>query len=60
MIVEAGGHAIVEPDDVYDALGTADPNGTLAVKLVRGAEEITVEVRFGATGDSTHESGHIH
>jgi serine protease Do len=61
LIVAAGGRAIVEPDDVYDALGTASANGTLEVKLVRGAEELTVEARFGdaAQPDSSASSGPV-
>jgi len=60
MIVEAGGRAIVEPDDVYDALATANGNGTFQVKLVRGAEELTVQANFGATGGSDEPSGPVH
>jgi S1-C subfamily serine protease len=60
MIVEVAGHAIVEPDDVYDALGTANANGTLQVKLVRGADELTVEARFGGAPSSTEAGGPVH
>jgi S1-C subfamily serine protease len=60
MIVEAGGRAIVEPDDVYDALAKADANGTLQIKLVRGAEELTVEAHFGGTTGSTESGGPVH
>ena len=60
LIFVIGSHAIVEPDDVYDALGTADANGTLQVKLVRGADEMTVDVRFGETAGSAEQSGPIH
>ncbi len=60
MIVELGGRATAEPDDVYDALGGADPNGTLAIKLVRGADELSVEVRFGAAAGSTEQGGPVH
>lgn len=41
LIVEAGGRAISNPDDLFDALGTS---GELAVTLVRGADELTVTV----------------
>lgn len=60
MIVEVGGRAIVEPDDVYDALGTVSANGSLQVKLVRGAEELTVTATFGGTADSTETGGPVH
>ena len=60
MIVEAGGRAIVEPDDVYDALGTADANSAFPVKLVRGADELTVEARFSGAAGSSEPSGPVH
>jgi serine protease Do len=60
MIVEAGGRPIVEPDDVYDALGGVAANETLSIKLVRGAEELTVEASFSGDADSGESSGPIH
>ena len=59
MIVEAGGRAIVEPDDIYDALGAVPANGTLQLKLVRGAEELSVEAHFGAATDSAASGGPV-
>jgi serine protease Do len=64
MIVAAGGKQIVEPDDIYDALGTVNGSGTLQVSLVRGAEELTVDVSFAqAQADeqsNEQSSGPIH
>src|SRR4051794_18408409 len=64
MIVAAGGKQIVEPDDVYDALATASANGALQVSLVRGADEMTVDVSFaesqGAPASDEQASGPIH
>ena len=60
MITAAGGRPIVEPDDVYDALGTADANSAFPVKLVRGADELTVEAHFSGAADSTQTSGPVH
>lgn len=60
MIVEAGGRPIVEPDDVYDALATAGASGSLQVKLVRGAEELTVTANFGAANASDQSDGPVH
>jgi S1-C subfamily serine protease len=57
LIVEAGGHEIAEPDDVYDALATVAANGGLQVKLVRGADEMTVEVSFAAGSDGSSDAG---
>jgi len=60
MIVEAGGRVIVEPDDVYDALATASANGPFQIKLVRGAEELTVQADFGSASGSEEPSGPVH
>jgi serine protease Do len=59
LMVEAVGRAIREPDDVYEALGAVGSAGTMTVKLVRGAEEKTVEVRFGAPA-SDASGGPVH
>jgi len=47
LIIEAGGRPIREPDDVYDALGALGSGSTLSVRVVRGADERTIEVNFG-------------
>jgi len=61
MIVAAAGKAIVEPDDIYDALGSVSAGGTLQVSLVRGADDTNVEVRFDETAASAEENtGPIH
>jgi serine protease Do len=60
LIVEAAGKAIREPDDVYDALGAVGSSDSLTVKLVRGAEQRTVEVRFGGSADSEAGAGPVH
>jgi serine protease Do len=46
LIVSADGKALASPDDLYAALAGDGPN--LAVGVVRGAEEITLEVTFPA------------
>jgi serine protease Do len=46
LIVEVGGRAITTADDLLDALESAPGTEPLAVKVVRGADERTVEVRF--------------
>ncbi|MBO0748128.1 MAG: hypothetical protein J2O47_07250, partial [Acidimicrobiaceae bacterium] len=45
----AGGRPLVDPDDLLAVLG-ADDAPTLPLVLVRGIEEITVEVHFGPAG----------
>jgi serine protease Do len=47
MIVAIGGRAVVEPDDIHDALGNVADGAALPLQVVRGAEELTVEVTFG-------------
>ncbi len=49
VLIEAAGKPMREPDDVYDALGTVEAGGTLSLRIVRGADERTVEVSFAAS-----------
>jgi len=44
LIVSACGKPIMAPDDLYDALSGS--GATLSLGVVRGAEEMTVEVSF--------------
>lgn len=66
LIIEAAGRPIREPDDVYEALGTVGAKGSMALRIVRGAEERTVEARFDAknqaadAGTSQAEGGPVH
>jgi serine protease Do len=50
LIVAAGAREIREPDDIYDALGDAGQASSLTLRIVRGADERTVEVDFTAGG----------
>lgn len=57
LIVEAGGKAIREPDDVYDALSSVS-GGSLSLRIVRGTEERTVEAKFeDGDGDQAADEG---
>ena len=58
LIVEAGGRPIKEPDDVYDALGGVEAGGKLGLRIVRGADERTIEVSFRS--GATSEGGPVH
>src|SRR5512141_22590 len=49
LIIEAAGRPIREPDDVYDALGAVQSGSKLSLRVVRGADERTIEVNFGAS-----------
>ena len=42
LLVSADGKAIANADDLFDALGAA--GATLSLGVVRGAEDLTVEV----------------
>ena len=53
LIVSAGGRAIADADDLFDALGGLEPPFELGI--VRGAEERTVNVAASATGGETTE-----
>ena len=57
LLIEAAGREIQEPDDVYDALGSVNGD-SVALKIVRGAEERTVEVTF--SGRAAAEGGPVH
>jgi serine protease Do len=56
LIIEAGGRPIREPDDVYDALGALGSGRTISLRVVRGADERTIEVNFG----SSEAGGPVH
>ena len=61
LIVEAAGKPIREPDDVYDALGSVGDASSMTLRVVRGAEERTVEVQFDAGADAGEgENGPVH
>ncbi len=53
LLVEAGGRPITEPDDVYDALGSVSAGSTLELRLVRGADEVTVQASFAEAAESS-------
>ncbi|HSH21430.1 MAG TPA: trypsin-like peptidase domain-containing protein [Candidatus Caenarcaniphilales bacterium] len=58
LIVEAGGRPLHDADDLYEVLGGVPAGGSLTLRVVRGAEERTVEVAFGE-GPSAEE-GRVH
>ena len=58
LIVDAGGRPIREPDDVYDALGAVGAATSLTLRIVRGAEERSIEVDFG--GAAGGAGGAVH
>jgi S1-C subfamily serine protease len=62
LIVEAAGRPLREPDDLYDALGSVSATDSLQLRVVRGAEERTVEASFApATADQAEGgAGPVH
>lgn len=58
MIVEAAGRAIRDPDDLYDSLGSLAGAATIALRLVRGAQDVSVEARFATS--SAEPDGPVH
>jgi S1-C subfamily serine protease len=49
LIVEAGGRAVANIDDLYSALDGLSDGQSLALGVVRGADELSVSVTFGDT-----------
>jgi S1-C subfamily serine protease len=46
--VEAGGREVTDADELYEALDQVGEGQTLELRVVRGTEELTVTVGFGA------------
>jgi serine protease Do len=49
LIVEAGGQPVAGLDDLYDALDALEDGQSLALGVVRGAEDLAVSVTFGVS-----------
>jgi serine protease Do len=58
MLFEAAGRPLTDPDDLYDALGALRAGATLQLRVVRGAEELSVEARFD--GGASESGGPVH
>jgi S1-C subfamily serine protease len=56
LLVEVGGKAVRTADDLLDALAGVEPGSKLAVSLVRGVEDLVVEVEFAVT-EATADAG---
>ncbi|MBA2255569.1 MAG: trypsin-like peptidase domain-containing protein [Chloroflexi bacterium] len=52
LLVEAAGRPLASVDDLFDALGTAGAGDPLELRVVRGAEELSVSVDLAARGGS--------
>ena len=53
LLVEAGDRALTDADVLYEALDAVPGDGSLELRVVRGADELTVTVRFGEEGART-------
>jgi S1-C subfamily serine protease len=53
LIVEAGGRPVDGVDALHEALSAAERPGTLALTLLRGAEELRVEATFDSAPTTT-------
>jgi serine protease Do len=53
LIVEAGGRAVTNPDDIFDVLDALEADAPLPLRIVRGVDEIDVRIAF----DDTTEDG---
>jgi putative serine protease PepD len=50
LLVEAGGRPVTDADELYEVLDQVGDEQTLALRVVRGTEELTVTVGFGDSG----------
>lgn len=49
LLVAAAGRDLTTLDDLYEALDSVDDDGSLALRIVRGVEELDVSVGFAGT-----------
>jgi serine protease Do len=47
LLTTVGGNLLSDPDDLYQVLDEITPGSVVAISLLRGVEEINVEVTFG-------------
>jgi len=50
LVVEAGGRAVTDADELYEVLDQVGEGQSLTLRVVRGSDELTVTVGFGDTG----------
>jgi len=50
LVVEAGDRAVTDPDELYEVLDQVGQDQTLSLRVVRGADELTVTISFGDGG----------
>jgi serine protease Do len=50
LLVEAGGRAVTDADELYEVLDQVGDGQTLTLRVIRGTDELTVTVSFGESG----------
>jgi serine protease Do len=55
LLVGADGRSLASADDLYDALDGVEDGATMALRLVRGAEELSLSVSFAEAGAPREE-----
>jgi serine protease Do len=50
LVVEAGGRAVTDADELYEVLDQVGEGQSLTLRVVRGSDELTVTVGFGDAG----------
>jgi serine protease Do len=50
LLIEAGGRTVTDPDQLYEVLDQVGEDQSLALRVVRGTDELTVTVSFGEAG----------
>jgi serine protease Do len=55
LIVAAAGHPVSTPDDLFDALQSAQ-GGAIELNVIRGSDERTIQVTFGDAGQPNQEA----
>ena len=50
LVIEAGGRTVTDPDQLYEVLDQVGEDQSLALRVVRGTDELTVTVSFGEAG----------
>jgi serine protease Do len=50
LLIEAGGRTVTDPDQLYEVLDQVAEDQSLALRVVRGTDELTVTVSFGEAG----------
>jgi S1-C subfamily serine protease len=59
LITGAGGTPVTSGDELFAQLDALAEGDTLALHIVRGVDELDVEVSFAPTGESAQSEGEV-